>query len=246
MDFGLETQTYAALQWGVREGDITPKQLDAALGKGEKSKPSSARETPFEMFAFTPHGMTCRSSRSSIRAQARSTSKAATQDEEYPMGAKTIGELARLAGHPRHLNEALTLFQEYRESKLFVEDPEHITTQKLTSQLFDDWKAQGGLTAPRDNLIMAPDYAFDYCDTLNRQIQDERLRAGLLGTERFCYKKVGPHGLHHLMLCEGDRVCFRREIEAHEIEPDELERSFVLTELINFSLWNSTVTVAIS
>ena len=37
VDFGLKSQEhYEALYYPVREGEITPEQLDAALGKGEK------------------------------------------------------------------------------------------------------------------------------------------------------------------------------------------------------------------
>jgi hypothetical protein len=36
VDFGLESQAhYEALYYGVRDGQITAEQLDAALGKGE-------------------------------------------------------------------------------------------------------------------------------------------------------------------------------------------------------------------
>ena len=55
IDFGLKSQEhYEALYYPVREGEITPEQLDAALGKGEKltALVRSARNNPHRDIAF--------------------------------------------------------------------------------------------------------------------------------------------------------------------------------------------------
>jgi len=56
VDFGIDTQKhYEALFYGVREGEITPEALDAALGKGEKltALARSARSNPHRDIRFT-------------------------------------------------------------------------------------------------------------------------------------------------------------------------------------------------
>lgn len=55
VDFGLKSQAhYEALYYGVREGQITPEQLDAALGKGEEltALARAARSNPHRQIAF--------------------------------------------------------------------------------------------------------------------------------------------------------------------------------------------------
>jgi hypothetical protein len=55
VDFGLESQEhYEALYYPVREGEITPEQLDVALGKGEKltALARSARSNPHKEINF--------------------------------------------------------------------------------------------------------------------------------------------------------------------------------------------------
>jgi hypothetical protein len=53
VDFGLNTQDhYAALQWAVREGDVTPKQLDAALGKGVQLQALITETNPYRGVRF--------------------------------------------------------------------------------------------------------------------------------------------------------------------------------------------------
>lgn len=53
MDFGLETEKhYAALQWAVREGGVTPKELDAALGDGKKIQALVSESNPYRGIAF--------------------------------------------------------------------------------------------------------------------------------------------------------------------------------------------------
>jgi hypothetical protein len=55
VDFGLKTQAhYEALYYGVREGQITPEALDAALGKGERltALARSARSNPHREILF--------------------------------------------------------------------------------------------------------------------------------------------------------------------------------------------------
>jgi hypothetical protein len=55
VDFGLKSQQhYEALYYAVREGEITPEQLDAALGKGEKltALARSAPSNPHRSITF--------------------------------------------------------------------------------------------------------------------------------------------------------------------------------------------------
>ena len=55
VDFGIRSQEhYEALYYGVRDGQITPEQLDAALGKGDAltALARSARGNPHREIAF--------------------------------------------------------------------------------------------------------------------------------------------------------------------------------------------------
>ena len=55
VDFGLKSQEhYEALYYPIREGEITPEQLDAALGKGDAltALARSARTNPHKEIAF--------------------------------------------------------------------------------------------------------------------------------------------------------------------------------------------------
>jgi hypothetical protein len=55
VDFGLRSQAhYEAIYYGVRDGQITPEQIDAALGRGEAltTLARSARSNPHRQIAF--------------------------------------------------------------------------------------------------------------------------------------------------------------------------------------------------
>ena len=55
VDFGLKSQAhYEALYYGVRDGQITPEQLDRALGRGEEltALARSARSNPHREILF--------------------------------------------------------------------------------------------------------------------------------------------------------------------------------------------------
>ena len=55
VDFGIRTQAhYEALYYGVREGQITPGQLDAALGQGQAltALARAARSNPHRGLVF--------------------------------------------------------------------------------------------------------------------------------------------------------------------------------------------------
>jgi hypothetical protein len=55
VDFGLKSQEhYEALYYPVREGEITPEQLDVALGKGEQltALAREARSNPHKQIKF--------------------------------------------------------------------------------------------------------------------------------------------------------------------------------------------------
>jgi hypothetical protein len=55
VDFGLRSQAhYEAIYYGLRDGQITPEQLDAALGQGEAltALARSARSNPHREIAF--------------------------------------------------------------------------------------------------------------------------------------------------------------------------------------------------
>ncbi len=70
VDFGLKSQEhYEALYYPVREGEISPEQLDAALGKGEKLTVLGAQPgaIPTSRSNSAPTGMTCGRSRNTTR-----------------------------------------------------------------------------------------------------------------------------------------------------------------------------------
>lgn len=55
VDFGLRSQAhFEAIYYGVRDGQITPEELDAALGQGEAltALARSARSNPHRGIAF--------------------------------------------------------------------------------------------------------------------------------------------------------------------------------------------------
>ena len=98
VDFGLKSQEhYEALYYPLREGEITPEQLDAALGKGEKLTALVARHeaTRTGTSHFAPTGMTCCRSRSPTRAASQGLSARPARSRTAP---RSGGERASSPG----------------------------------------------------------------------------------------------------------------------------------------------------
>jgi hypothetical protein len=92
VDFGLRSQAhYEAIYYGLRDGQITPEQLDAALGDGEKltTLARAARSNPLRdvLFHTSWDGLLC----------GREPSARALSEEE-----KLRRMLDRLVGEDRH------------------------------------------------------------------------------------------------------------------------------------------------